>query len=429
MKHFSKITFAIGFLAMVALLTGCFSDDCDREITYIKPVPIYQSIDEIRVPVKVEEARIMDNPGKIYYYNDFIFINEIREGVHVIDNRDPRSPQKVAFINVPGNIDMAVKGNVMYVDNYIDLLALDISNPTNASLITRVENAFLDEEQETLDGKFLVGQRGEQVTEKVDCDLITDMDAFMARPDVILVVEDSSNPSVAGAVSSSDMTRALNGGGISGSMARFVTNKDVLYTIDNNSMHVFDISNASTPAPGNVVNIAQGIETIYPYNDHLFIGGNNGMYIYSNADPANPTFISEFQHVTACDPVVVEGDYAYVTIHDGTECWGWLNELHVVDISDITNPTLVHNRNMSNPHGLSVLNNTLYVCDGRAGLKVLDVQDPTNPIEIEEITDRSTYDVIAIPDSPLLLVVGEDGFFQYDRSDPSDIKLLSGITK
>lgn len=35
----------------------------------------------------------------------------------------------MGFIDIPGNEDLAVKGNVLYADLYTDLVCLDVSNP------------------------------------------------------------------------------------------------------------------------------------------------------------------------------------------------------------------------------------------------------------------------------------------------------------
>jgi hypothetical protein len=74
-----------------------------------------------------------------------LFINELGKGIHVINNQNPSNPQPVAFISVPGNADIAVKGDVLYADNATDLVSLDISNPLQVRVLHRVENAFPSE--------------------------------------------------------------------------------------------------------------------------------------------------------------------------------------------------------------------------------------------------------------------------------------------
>jgi hypothetical protein len=92
--------------------------------------------------VHTEVAKPLNNPGKIYIKGSYVFINEINKGIHIIDNRNPASPKPVSFISIPGNVDMAVKQNVLYADNSTDLIALDISNPSNVRLLKRIKDTF-----------------------------------------------------------------------------------------------------------------------------------------------------------------------------------------------------------------------------------------------------------------------------------------------
>ena len=71
--------------------------------------------------------REMIKTGKIYIKGDYIFINEKKEGIHVIDNSDPSNPRNISFIAIPGNLDIAVMGNILYGDSYTDLVAVDIT--------------------------------------------------------------------------------------------------------------------------------------------------------------------------------------------------------------------------------------------------------------------------------------------------------------
>lgn len=83
------------------------------------------------------------NSGKIYVKDQFIFIHEKDKGFHVINNTDPSNPQNVAFINVLGSSDLAIKGSTLYVNNATDLLALSIDAQAGTMAITkRVADAF-----------------------------------------------------------------------------------------------------------------------------------------------------------------------------------------------------------------------------------------------------------------------------------------------
>lgn len=104
--------------------------------------PVYMSLDELRSSVKIMEARPLKNPGKIYMKGTYLFVSERFEGVHVIDDSDPKSPKPIAFISMPGNVDISAKGDMLYADNVVDLVVIDISALPSISVASRVENVF-----------------------------------------------------------------------------------------------------------------------------------------------------------------------------------------------------------------------------------------------------------------------------------------------
>ena len=59
-------------------------------------------------------------------------------------------------------------------------------------------------------------------------------------------------------------------------------------------------------------------------------------------------------HVTSCDPVVVEGNYADITLRTGNTCETDVNQLDIVDIHALDQPTLIKSHPMYNPHGLGI---------------------------------------------------------------------------
>ena len=422
-----QLLLSVCFLAMTLLTTGCLKDSCNREVTYIKPIPVYKTLEEIRVPLSVEAARAFEHPGKIYTFGSYLFVNDYLKGIHVIDNSDPTNPVKLNFLSIPGNVDIAVKDDVLYADNYIDLLAINIENIQQPYVTDRIEHAFPAKSEATDDG-LLVAYIGDEVTEKVDCNWNPDPSWRL--------LSDSNNPSFSGADSDFTTKNAASLNGVAGSMARFAVVAEQLYIIDESTLHLFNVSNASNPNKTTEVTIGQGIETIFPYKNNLFIGANNGMYIYDNSTPSNPTFVSRFEHFTACDPVVVEGSVAYVTLRNDNECGsGWRDELQVIDISDLNAPFLVHaETDLQSPQGLAVNDNMVYVCDGNSGLRVFrnnyeagSIANVPTLTPVQALGNLRAYDAIAVPNSTLLLVIGSTGLYQYDRSNPNQLVQLSHI--
>ncbi|MCL1821909.1 MAG: hypothetical protein FWG22_03705 [Prolixibacteraceae bacterium] len=213
------------------------------------------------------------------------------------------------------------------------------------------------------------------------------------------------------------------GEGSGGSMARFTIVGDYLYTVDHWTLNSFDISNPAQPNYKSKISLGFGVETISPFNGNLFIGTTHGMYIFDTKNPANPTELSFFSHAYACDPVVSDGKYAYITLSsNNTTCRRFVNELQIIDIQDIQRPELVKEFALEGPRGLTVRNDTLWICDN--GLKVFDIKDKQNIEQIFHFPEVSAYDLIL--NKNLALVIGETGFVQY-KLENDEIRKLSEI--
>ena len=408
--YYSFLSLFIGFVLLFSL-SSCEREDCSY--SYLSYEPIFMSYDEFRsVPVEFQEPRPLKNVGKIYFYNRFLFINELNKGIHIINNSNPAAPVQVGFLNIVGNVDMAISGNILYADSYTDLLVIDMTTVASPQLLQRIDNTF---------NKQIFGNNG------------------YADPDYGIVVGWEEKEVIANYDCSQEMIYYErdfqagndNGGnkGIAGSMARFAITQNHLYTLNGDNLKPYSIINPIFPEAKKEIELGWGIETLFPYNNNLFIGSQRGMHIYNLDAPSEPKFVSTYEHITSCDPVVVSENTAYVTLRNGTDCRNGLNELHLIDISDLKNPSLISTESMTNPYGLGVdsknRNKTLFVCDGNAGLKVLNV---TNPLNVEQIAADSSingYDVIAHND--ILMMIGKDGLYQYSYRNPQNLQLLSVI--
>ncbi|WP_207421774.1 hypothetical protein [Desertivirga brevis] len=113
-------------------------------VQYTDYRPILLSRESLERSIILQGSREIKSPAKIYYKDKYIFISENFKGVHVIDNQDPTSPKNISFISVPGCVDMAIKGNALYVDNATDLAVIDLEHlKTSGIKVTkRVSDAF-----------------------------------------------------------------------------------------------------------------------------------------------------------------------------------------------------------------------------------------------------------------------------------------------
>lgn len=433
MKSSRKLT---SFVLLAVLLLGLQScqDKVYEKHTYMANVPVYMSFDEWRnMGVTTTSPRQLERPGKLYLKDQVLYIVEIGQGLHIIDNSNPAAPLNIGFMEIPGAVDLAIKGSVLYADSHVDLLAIDISDPLSPQLIDREENVFtVGWTLANFDDAYplakvdpnlgiVIGWQVEEVTEIIDVQFNNWGWETWGGPAVF-----TADASIAEVNMSTGVT-SPSSAGLGGSMARFTITGDQLYTLDQESIVVFDVSNEKDPVKGTTVAVDREVETIFPSGDRLFLGTTTGMVIYSISTPSNPSYISTFEHVTACDPVVVQGDLAYVTLRSGTECWNSVNSLDVVDISNIANPQLIVSHDMSNPHGLGVDGSTLFLCDGWDGLKVFDVTDPQAipSQQLSHYPNINAFDVIPVND--VLIMIGADGLYQYDYTDVNNVVQLSVI--
>jgi len=217
-----------------------------------------------------------------------------------------------------------------------------------------------------------------------------------------------------------------DGSGRGGSMARFTIVGDYLYLVDNQSLVSFNIKNEDNPTYGAKTPISAFTETIFPFKNNLLVGTQTGMQIFGLSNPISPNQISVYQHVTSCDPVVADGNVAYVTLRSGTACNRGQNLLDVIDISQMQSPLQIGSYPMQNPHGLGVRGKLLFVCEGDNGLKVFDKSNHRSLKLLHTIEDVKSFDVI--PLSNHLIVTGKDGISQYEYTEDGKMNLLSQLT-
>ncbi len=106
-------------------------------------VPIYISATDFSF-IESKEPQSFNDLGNIVVYENYLFINEKGKGIHVIDNTDPSNPHTLYFWNLPGNTEFTIEDNILFADNSIHLLSIDISDFANIKVLGYAENIFLD---------------------------------------------------------------------------------------------------------------------------------------------------------------------------------------------------------------------------------------------------------------------------------------------
>ena len=417
-KNFIPVLPALLLIAITFLFSSCLKDKCSR--TYTLNIPVYAKLSDLRAQVKSIPSAPVVNTGKLFVRNNWIFLNEQNKGIHVIDNSNPSHPVKTAFINIPGNIDMYAKGDILYADLYCDLLAINIANPKNITATKYLTNVFPDKSSYTTS---VNPDSIRIITNWISKDTTIDCGTPTAIPYGCIACNYSLPGSQSFYSASSSQTSATV---TAGSMARFAAIDNYLYSVTTSTLNVINIADNANPLFVQKKNIGWDIETIFPYNNQLYIGAGSNMSIYSLADPVNPAAISWSGHWCSHDPVVADNDNVYVTSHDANVCGTKVNQLEVYSIDKAAgSPTLIKTYPMTYPQGLSKDGNLLFVCDD--GLKIYDATNVADLRLLQHLTGMTTYDVIA--DNNIAYVVAKEGLFQFDYSNKNNVRQLSKLLK
>lgn len=404
------------FLLMITSFSLAFMS-CENEDYEIYNVvtPVTMTLKELRSSVKILPPQKTSKSGKIYVYQEFIFINDEEKGIHIIDNTIPTAPKKISFLKILGNTDIAVKDEMLFADSFTDLVVFDISDIRKIVEKNRLNNVFPQYTvYPAIDNNLPVQYNYQNFTSD---EIIVDWDIKQEKrkPQNNDVLYDKG-AIMLGSTSSEGAV------GKGGSLARFMIVEDYLYAVDNQKINIFNIQNLAVPKKINEEFVGWGIETIFNRNEYLYLGSTNGMYIYDIKSLENPVFTSRISHINACDPVVVDEKYAYVTLRSGNLCGEAESVLEIIDITNKEKPVKIKSYIMENPYGLGIKDQMLFICDGTAGLKVFDKTDVLNLQMTNQFKKINTFDVIPLDDK--LLLVGQNTLFQYKYVE-NNIKLIS----
>ncbi len=398
------------------MFTACNDEEGNNETAKFA-VPIVKTLSEIRNSITIESAQPTQSDGKIYVTQNLLFYIAQESGIHVFDNSNPQNPQNMIFINLEGVHDIAIKGNYLYADNFVDLVVFDISDLNNITLVRTVENVLefypaYPEEAEFYAYDEYPGVNEIMVGFRIETRKKPDYNEMVLANDAFAILESSSGGTI----------------GTGGSFAKFQINNNALYTVENFDLNVFNITNPEQTFFDKSIYMTEwmggGIfETLFKQKEFLFIGSTNGMYIVNAFDEFNPYFVSGFSHATACDPVVVHANTAYITVRGGSTCGAIEDQINVIDITNIENPTLISTYLLNQPYGLGIRNNVLYVCaDGN-----LNVFDATNSAELvlQNTYNDQVKDVIALDTH--LIAVGTNKIVQYNYGDNHTLEVISTV--
>lgn len=422
-------------LLLTLLATSCLEEKCDSRVQYIAYEPVLVNADEFRTNIVASDARDLCTPSGFYVYGDYLMVVEAKEGLHILDNSNPASPRAISFLPVKGAAGLAVRNDVLYINNYVDLVSFDLSNPSSPTMLGRTQDVFEPYSIFTNDlgyEEMVVDYRQTDAVQFLPCDDPRNGQDFFWGDENVLFVNSIS--SVRASADLANFGNSSGGGsgeqvGIGGSLARFTITNGTLYAVDESRLKAFDLSNAAQPVFQGNVQLQWGVETIFPNGNELYIGTNRGMHIYDASDPLNPALLSSIEHVQSCDPVIVKGDRAYVTLRGGNICGGFDNQLEIYNVSNPSSPSLMQTYRMDGPAGLTIADNKLFICQPGFNLKVYALEN--NGLRGAELnTDNSlsqSMDVIGLEWVDRLIIRSTNGIQQMNYNERGVLTLLSEL--
>lgn len=420
-----SISAGILLAGLLALGLSSCKDSCKNEMIYDANVPVYLSFEDLRKPITTQSSKSLEHPGKFWRKDGYLFVSDVNKGVHIYNVSNAATPYEMVFVNVPGVIDVAVKGNYLLADSYTDLLIMDISNPSQPTEVKRLNNVFSYNpfKVEANPGYPVVApDETKGVVIGWEIKKVKDEYACTGGSNSVFLGNGGFEGDVMTTNSFGSGPATFSGGG---SMAAFAVKGDYMYSVSPHSLSAYSIADPTNPSKTSEQSIGWNIETIVANGRFLFIGTQTGVQIFGTSNPATPDYISAFTHATACDPVIVQDDIAYVTLRTGTACAGINNQLDVLDVQHVQTPTLIKTYPMTGPWGLGIDGNILVICEAEHGVKIFNAANPNNILPIGNLS-INVKDVIMY--NGVALFIGNTGIWAYTYDSAGNFQAGGSIS-
>lgn len=401
--------FLILGLGMLYSFSSCSKLEGDVSMTYTKATAIYGDIDSLRNVPMLESSRNIENPIGFYVGKDYVLVGERGKGIHIFEDLNLNNPNRKSFIQIPFNKEFYVKDNMLYAESGYDLLKIDISDIEKPRLISRVKYAFGKAHYNDRN-QLILGFDHKTVTENFKAESRELKEIKKNRTLYVDYKKEMIPLSTVPAMFTGDNGKSK------GTMNRISVYKNYVYVASFDKLHIF--SNSSPTAAMTKIgdqSIAENTETIYASQHKLFLGSESEMTIYS--DGASPRKLGSLTHEVSCDPILPVNNIAYFTLrsvaNDGCNADGE-NTLSVVNITSPSRPRLIESHTLKSPYGISLINNYLFVGEGRNGLTIFDAKKQDDIKHKITIENMEAFDITSNPfDDSIVIITTRRGIQQY----------------
>ncbi len=198
--------------------------------------------------------------------------------------------------------------------------------------------------------------------------------------------------------------------------ARFAILKDKLYAASGDGVQIFDLASKEKPVSIEYSALSENIESIFADGEHLYVGANTTLDVYSVDEPTKPKILRSFGHKGSCDPIIKNGSKSFVPLRSLESACSHNESIMVVyDLNDPKKPEKISKFPVSQPRALAMMNNRLFVCDTLNGIKEFSVKDKKVLKQVSNIKDAICFTIH--PAGETLVTTGPSGISQFDISD------------
>lgn len=433
-----KSTLFLPLFALILFVLACQKESLDRvPKTYNLYQPVYLELDDYRQTSGIlQAARPIEQPTITVVYQDYLFMKEYGQGIHVIDNADPANPQAVGFIAMEGVGRLFIRQDYLYVSDYADLVVFDLADPAGPKTALRNKNIFLDEPLKAEQGLTPYYEpAGEQVTLNVG-DANYEKDIFWLESEQQYAVEKSLEPQDGWfysrngkeAIHISDREEIMKD---LRNQARLSIVGDQLYIVQDEILKSYALTEGVSPKFVAVIDEFNSVSSVRAYENYLFLDGRRGLLVVDNQQPEKPRLIKDFRSYNPCNPAYVTGNYGYIGVRSGVYCGSYSSE-NGVFIHDLSSSEAVLTQILAaeSPYDIEVVNGQVLIADGTNGLLIYRAGASAPEgilLQPDQRVQLEAYRLIPIPSTNRVVVIAGEGVYQYDLSNPETPEELSVI--
>ncbi len=335
------------------------------------------------------------------------FIADGYDGVEILDISNPSSPIKIGqyFDNNNNTKSIYLSGTKLYtVDSFDGFEVIDVGNLTNPTRIGRYTGGYAQDVYiHGNTGYFLFSSgrfeiidvsNSSDLTKLGDYSFAGNSESIYYSSNIIYIsilsngVDIVNVSSIEGRWNVPEQLGSYDD--LDGQAMDLFIWDNLAYIADwDGGLEIINITDPTDPDEINQVYNGSGrAMDVFVSNNIAYIAdGGDGLEIVNVTDPSNNTgSLKKIGNYNDGDGVEVRGVYvsnnlAYIT--DAVY-------LEIINITDPTNPIEIGQCQASGSYGLEIQGNFAYIACWTSGLRIIDVSDPTTPKEIGQFVDPMT---------------------------------------